>query len=99
MIQIWCGIPVYNNAATICDVARRCREQIANIVVVDDGSTDADLRELLKSLDIAVVRHPSNLGKGVALLTAFRHGAVRYGSDHRGVRRRSPERELRVRIR
>jgi hypothetical protein len=77
MIQIWCGIPVYNNAATICDVARRCREQIANIVVVDDGSTDADLRELLKSLDIAVVRHPSNLGKGVALLTAFR-----YAADH-----------------
>jgi hypothetical protein len=77
MSQIWCGIPVYNNAATILDVARRCREQIANVIVIDDGSTDADLRELLKSLDIAVIRHPSNLGKGVALLTAFR-----YAADH-----------------
>ena len=77
MTQIWCGIPVYNNAATIADVARRCREQIANIVIVDDGSTDADLRELLKPLDVAVVRHPSNLGKGVALLTAIRYAAER----------------------
>jgi glycosyltransferase involved in cell wall biosynthesis len=77
MSRIWCGIPVFNNAATILDVARRCREQIANAIVVDDGSTDADLRDLLKGLDIAVVRHQSNLGKGVALLTAFR-----YAADH-----------------
>jgi len=77
MTQIWCGIPVYNNAATIADVVRRCREQIDNIVIVDDGSTDADLRELLKPLDVSVVRHPSNLGKGAALLTAFRYAAER----------------------
>jgi hypothetical protein len=77
MTQIWCGIPVYNNAATIADVARRCREQIANVVVVDDGSTDADLREILKPLDVSVIRHPSNLGKGAALLTAFRYVAER----------------------
>jgi glycosyltransferase involved in cell wall biosynthesis len=79
MTQIWCGIPVYNNAATIADVARRCREQIANVVVVDDGSTDADLRDLLKSLDVAVVRHPTNQGKGAALLTAFGYAAERGG--------------------
>ncbi|MGD0463275.1 MAG: glycosyltransferase family 2 protein [Tepidisphaeraceae bacterium] len=77
MTQIWCGIPVHNNAATIADVARRCREQIQSVVVVDDGSTDADLRELLKPLDVAVVRHSSNLGKGAALLTAFRYAAER----------------------
>ncbi len=77
MTQIWCGIPVYNNAATIADVARRCREQIASVVVVDDGSTDADLRDLLKSLDVAVVRHPSNQGKGAALLTALKFASER----------------------
>ena len=77
MSQIWCGIPVFNNAATITDVAKRCREQIANVVVVDDGSTDADLVDLLKPLDVAVVRHPANLGKGAALLTAFGYAAKR----------------------
>lgn len=77
MSQIWCGIPVYNNAATIADVARRCREQIAHVIVVDDGSTDADLTDLLKSIDVAVVRHPKNLGKGAALLTAFGYARER----------------------
>jgi glycosyltransferase involved in cell wall biosynthesis len=77
MTQIWCGIPVYNNASTIVDVTRRCREQIENVIVIDDGSTDADLRELLKPLDVAVVRHPSNRGKGAALLTAFSYVAER----------------------
>jgi glycosyltransferase involved in cell wall biosynthesis len=79
MTQVWCGIPVYNNAATIIDVARRSREHIAHVLVIDDGSTDADLRGHLNSLDVAVARHSTNLGKGAALLTAFR-----YAADHGG---------------
>lgn len=77
MTKTWCGIPVYNNAATIIDVARRSREHVTHVLVIDDGSTDADLREHLKSLDVTVERHPTNLGKGAALLTAFR-----YAADH-----------------
>jgi hypothetical protein len=69
--EIWCGIPVYNNAATIVDVARRARAQVERVVVIDDGSTDADLQELLKDLDVQVVRHPVNRGKGAALQTAL----------------------------
>jgi glycosyltransferase involved in cell wall biosynthesis len=79
MTRIWCAIPVYNNAATILDVAQRCRAQMDNVIVVDDGSTDSDLRDLLKSVDITVLRHPTNLGKGAALLTAFKHAAERGG--------------------
>ena len=26
--NIWCVIPVYNNGATVTDVARRCRAQM-----------------------------------------------------------------------
>jgi len=77
--DIWCGIPVYNNAGTILDVARRCRDQVAHVIVVDDGSTDADLRDLLAPLDVLVLRHPGNLGKGAALLTAMRHAAEHGG--------------------
>jgi glycosyltransferase involved in cell wall biosynthesis len=79
MTQVWCGIPVYNNAGTIADVVRRCREQIGDVVVVDDGSSDADLRELLKPLGVTVIRHAANLGKGVALLTAFEYAAQHGG--------------------
>jgi glycosyltransferase involved in cell wall biosynthesis len=75
MTQIWCAIPVYNNAGTIEDVARRSREQLTNVIVVDDGSTDANLRELLKDIDVTVIRHDVNRGKGAALLTAFQFAA------------------------
>jgi glycosyltransferase involved in cell wall biosynthesis len=69
--KIWCAVPVYNNAGTIADVARRCREQLPHVLVVDDGSSDADLRSLLAGLDVTVVRHSENEGKGRALQTAF----------------------------
>jgi hypothetical protein len=74
--EIWCVIPVYNNAATITDIANRALAQISNVIVIDDGSTDADLRELLKALNLTVIRHPMNQGKGAALLTAMRHAAA-----------------------
>ncbi len=77
--EIWCGIPVYNNAGTIVDVARRARAQVERVVVVDDGSTDADLRELLKGVDVQVVRHATNQGKGAALRTAFEYVRERGG--------------------
>ena len=79
MRSIWVGIPVYNNAATIGDVVARARKQVENVIVIDDGSTDADLRELLKPHDVTVIRHDGNLGKGAALLTAFRHAEASGG--------------------
>lgn len=69
--SIWCVIPVYNNAATIRQVALACREKISNVLVVDDGSTDAKVAALLADTDILVIRHEVNLGKGKALLTAL----------------------------
>jgi glycosyltransferase involved in cell wall biosynthesis len=77
MSRICCCIPAYNNAATIADVASRARAAAVHVIVVDDGSTDADLRELLKPLDVIVIRHENNLGKGAALLTAFAQAASR----------------------
>ena len=79
MNKIWCGIPVYNNAATIADVVARAKQHVENIVVVDDGSTDTDLRYLLQGHGATVVRHESNRGKGAALLTAFRHAEANGG--------------------
>src|SRR5580658_9913661 len=81
MKNVYCAIPVYNNARTIADVAQRCRREIERVIVIDDGSTDADLTELLKPMDVTVIRHPKNLGKGEALKTAFRH-AMENGAQY-----------------
>lgn len=70
--RVWVAVPVYNNAATAAHVVSRCRALIRNIVVVDDGSTDVDLTSLLAGMDVTVLRHEKNLGKGRAILTASR---------------------------
>lgn len=67
-------VPYFNNVRTI----RRTVESLANqtvppseIVVVDDGSVD-DPTMALSGLDVRVVRHPSNLGRGAARARAMR---------------------------
>ena len=69
--DIWCCIPIYNNAATIEDIAKGCLKYIANVVIVDDGSTDMNVAATLAALDVTVLVHPENQGKGAALQTGF----------------------------
>lgn len=66
-------IPTYNNAGTIVDVVRRAYRQMHDVIVVNDGSTDAT-SALLASLDIpvTVVTLAHNKGKGAALVAGFR---------------------------
>ncbi|MEW6599907.1 MAG: DUF2062 domain-containing protein [Nitrospirota bacterium] len=70
--RIWCAVPVYNNSGTVRDVVSQCRSILKNVVVVDDGSTDSDLSELLAGTDVRILKHEKNLGKGRAILTASR---------------------------
>jgi glycosyltransferase involved in cell wall biosynthesis len=70
---IWCAVPVYNNSATVRDVVVACRAVLQNVVVIDDGSNDADLVSMLSGLDVVVLNHGKNLGKGEAILTASRY--------------------------
>jgi len=77
--RAWCAIPAYNNGGTARDVALACRRELPHVVVVDDGSTDADLAALLADTDIVVLRHERNQGKGKAILTALRYVAERGG--------------------
>ncbi len=78
--SIWCVVPVYNNAATVKGVALACRRHLEHVLVVDDGSTDADVVGLFSDTDIEVVRHLENQGKGQALSTALRHVKEKDGS-------------------
>ncbi|MCP4105412.1 MAG: DUF2062 domain-containing protein [Desulfobacteraceae bacterium] len=70
---VWLVIPVYNNKDTIKSVVDQSLNQINNILVIDDGSTDADLTKLLKDAEVKVIRHDENKGKGTAILTALNY--------------------------
>jgi len=67
--EIWCVIPVFNHATTLRDVVGKTLERCPNVIVVDDGSTDADIAEILDGLDIELASHDNNRGKGEAIKT------------------------------
>ncbi len=68
-------VPCYDEAATVSELLERVLASpwVAEIVVVDDGSTDGT-REILAALDeprVRVILHQRNQGKGAALRTGF----------------------------
>ena len=69
--HIWCAIPVFNNKDTVKEVALGCRKYLEHIIVIDDGSTDCDIKQMFSNTDVIVLRHDKNLGKGRALRTAL----------------------------
>ena len=75
----WVVIPAYNEAETVRDVAMHARQQCANVVVVDDGSTDSTFRAVA-GLDVTVLRNEENCGKAGSLSRGFEyaltHGAI-----------------------
>ncbi len=70
-------VPVYNEAGTIAQVLSKILEQpqVAEVIVVDDGSTDGtqERLEALRNGDkrLRLSRHETNKGKGAALRTAI----------------------------
>jgi glycosyltransferase involved in cell wall biosynthesis len=78
--QVLLVIPVYNHGKTLRDVVQRALKTGAEVLVVDDGSTDGGL-ETLSGLEYRVVRHPKNKGKGAAILTAAKE-AEKLGMTH-----------------
>lgn len=77
---IWIVIPVYNHSETIKDVVEKSLKESKNILVVDDGSTDAKIADLLEDTGVKVITHPKNKGKGAALRTAAKEVAKEGGT-------------------
>ncbi len=69
-------IPAYFEEQKIADVARRTCAMLDQVLVVDDGSTDATETEARKS-GADVIRHPENRGKGAAIKTGLRELTAR----------------------
>ena len=71
--NVWAVIPVYNNGESIRAVVSRSVTHVEHLLVVDDGSTDVNVKELLNDLDVVVLQHNENRGKGAALRTAMNY--------------------------
>ncbi len=75
-------IPCYNEVSTIEPVLERVEEVglADEILIVDDGSTDGT-RDLLREIEaqphvnLRIIYHEQNQGKGAALVTGFSHAS------------------------
>lgn len=65
------ALPVFNEAENVTEVLDLVVQHAADVLVVDDGSTDGTSELLAKRNDIFRTVHPKNRGYGAALLTAF----------------------------
>ncbi len=68
----WVVIPLFNEESVIAGVIDDLHAAFANVVCVDDGSTDASAAAAL-SAGARLVRHPVNLGQGASLQTGIEY--------------------------
>lgn len=72
------AIPVFNEERYVEAVLQNARRFSTNILVIDDGSSDATPALLRRQPDVHVIRHPENRGYGKSLSDAFEY-AQRHG--------------------
>lgn len=98
-------IPVFNEEATLDRVLHEVRHTApdADILVVDDGSTDRSVAIAAAHPDARTIRHPANQGYGHSLITgltsAIEHGydaVVTIDCDEQHEPRRIPEFRLAI---
>lgn len=77
--RILVAIPAFNAAKTLADVVRSAKQEMADVIVVDDGSRD-ETGVVAASAGAKVLTHPRNRGKGGSLKTAFAY-AIENGYD------------------
>src|SRR5215831_7428123 len=76
-------IPAYQDEKHIGDIARRTRERLDHVLVVDDGSTD-QTEQRAREAGAEVIAHAQNQGKGEAIKTGLAHWLASANSTSRG---------------
>jgi glycosyltransferase involved in cell wall biosynthesis len=79
-MRLLIAIPVHNEQQYVLDVLEQVKRYHDQILVIDDGSTDATPRLLQQIQGLNVLRHETNCGYGASLIDAF-HWADRNGYD------------------
>ncbi len=69
--RVLVALPVFNEIGSVADVLRAVRRYAADILVVDDGSTDGTGAVLGRDAGVRRIRHAVNLGYGRSLIDAF----------------------------
>lgn len=78
--SIWIVVPAYNEAGRIARTLQTLLPLYPNVVVIDDGSTDAT-RQAAHDAGAWVLRHEVNSGQGAALQTGLTF-AINQGADY-----------------
>lgn len=78
--SIWIIVPAYQEAARLGNTLRTLMQSYRQVVVIDDGSTDAT-SQVAHDAGAWVVRHPINCGQGAALQTGITF-ALQQGADY-----------------
>src|SRR5262249_52551410 len=76
-MRVVVAIPIFNEQPYLARVLTQVRRYTDDILVVDDGSTDATPRLLCELKPMCVIRHARNLGYGQSLIDAFAFAAAR----------------------
>ncbi|RYE71041.1 MAG: glycosyltransferase family 2 protein, partial [Hyphomicrobiales bacterium] len=77
--RVWVVVPAYNEGPVVATTVTDLLGYFANVIVVDDCSTDGSGQLALGS-GAHVARHPLNLGQGAALATGIAY-ALRQGAE------------------
>jgi glycosyltransferase involved in cell wall biosynthesis len=77
--MILAAIPAFNEEVAIGSVVLRAKNYVDQVLVIDDGSSDATTR-IAELAGATVIRHDRNQGKGMALRHAFTR-AQEIGAD------------------
>lgn len=75
-VKLLTAMPVYNEAAHVQQVLDEVIRYAADVLVVDDGSTDGTLDILKQRKDVILLSHEANQGYGAALRSAFEFAVI-----------------------
>ncbi|HWE04505.1 MAG TPA: glycosyltransferase family 2 protein [Tepidisphaeraceae bacterium] len=70
-MRLLIAIPIHNEEKYVDRVIDKIKKFHDDLLVIDDGSTDATPELLARRADVKVIRHPINRGYGKSLIDAF----------------------------